>query len=96
MTSEQLSIWKRIINDAQATSIQSSNNSSSGLHQQYLIEGKAGRGKSFLDHALCSHFRGIGQIVVIAGTTALSASILYERGRTAHSVFGIPISEVCL
>jgi hypothetical protein len=37
--------------------------------------------------------RSQADIAIIAGSTALSAT-LYERGRTAHSVFGIPVLDV--
>jgi predicted ATPase len=63
------------------------------LHQMYFIDGKAGRGKTFLVRAICDTIRSQGDIVIIAGSTALSAT-LYERGRTAHSIFGIPVLEV--
>lgn len=59
----------------------------------FFVEGKPGRGKTFLVDAICSRLRGGGQIVLIVGTSALSAS-LYERGRTAHSLFRIPVKEV--
>ena len=57
-----------------------------------FIDGKAGRGKTFLVECLTWHLRGRGDIVLITGTTALSV-IGYERGRTAHSTFGIPVKE---
>jgi hypothetical protein len=58
-----------------------------------FIEGKPGRGKSFLIQAVLSSLRSDGLIVLIVGTTALSVQ-QYERGRTAHHVFRIPVSEV--
>jgi len=58
----------------------------------FFLDGKAGRGKTFLVNAICNRLRGQGQIVCITGSTALSAT-LYERGRTAHSMFGIPVQE---
>ena len=57
-----------------------------------FIDGKAGRGKTFLVECLTWYLRGRGDIVLITGTTALSV-IGYERGRTAHSTFGIPVKE---
>ena len=59
----------------------------------FFIEGKPGRGKTFLVDALCSHLRSEGLIILIVGTSALAAA-LYERGRTAHSLFRIPVTEV--
>jgi hypothetical protein len=61
--------------------------------QTYFIDGKAGRGKTFLMNCLVMSLRAKGDIVLVAGSTALSI-IHYERGRTAHSTFGIPVVEV--
>ena len=60
----------------------------------FFIEGKAGRGKSFTASVLVSRLRSEGPIVLVVGSTALSVA-QYERGRTAHSAFGIPVTEVC-
>ncbi|KAA8894732.1 hypothetical protein FN846DRAFT_912553 [Sphaerosporella brunnea] len=65
---------------------------SDGPHRLYFIDGKAGRGKTFLVRAICDTLRSQADIAIIAGSTALSAT-LYERGRTAHSVFGIPVLD---
>jgi hypothetical protein len=58
----------------------------------FFIDGRAGRGKTFLICAICDHLRANGEIVCVTGTTALSV-IHYDRGRTAHSAFGIPVQE---
>ncbi|KFA70977.1 hypothetical protein S40288_10334 [Stachybotrys chartarum IBT 40288] len=58
----------------------------------FFVDGKAGRGKTFLMNALCNRVRGEGSVVCITGSTALSV-IFYERGRTAHSMFGIPVRQ---
>jgi predicted ATPase len=58
----------------------------------FFLDGKAGRGKTFLVNAICNRIRGQGRIAYITGATALSVT-LYERGRTAHSMFGIPVNE---
>lgn len=58
----------------------------------FFIDGRAGRGKTFLVSTICDRVRGEGEIVCVTGTTALSV-IHYERGRTAHSAFGIPVRE---
>ena len=59
----------------------------------FFIEGKPGRGKTFVANALATKLRSEGYIVLIVATTALAAT-LYERGRTAHSLFRIPVTEV--
>jgi hypothetical protein len=43
-------------------------------------------------NAICDRIRGEGRITCITGLTALSVT-LYERGRTAHSMFDIPVRE---
>jgi hypothetical protein len=58
----------------------------------YFIDGRAGRGKTFLIGAMCDRIRADERIVCVTGTTALSV-IHYDRGRTAHSAFGIPVQE---
>jgi hypothetical protein len=58
----------------------------------FFVDGRAGRGKTFLMAALCDQVRADGGIVCVTGTTALSV-IHYERGRTAHSAFGIPVQD---
>jgi hypothetical protein len=58
----------------------------------YFLNGKAGKKKTFLVNAICNRIRGAGHIACITGLTAFSVT-LYERGRTAHSMFGIPVRE---
>jgi predicted ATPase len=58
----------------------------------YFLDGKAGREKTFLVNAICDRIRGKRHIACITGSIAFSVT-LYERGRTAHSMFGIPVRE---
>ncbi|EGU80381.1 hypothetical protein FOXB_09107, partial [Fusarium oxysporum f. sp. conglutinans Fo5176] len=58
----------------------------------FFVDGRAGRGKTFLMGTLCDYIRAEGEVVCVAGSTALSVT-LYDRGRTAHSTFGIPVRE---
>ena len=53
-----------------------------------FIDGKAGRGKTFLVNALCSQVRGHQKIVLAMATSAFAAQ-LYPGGRTAHSTFKV-------
>jgi hypothetical protein len=64
-----------------------------GLQNLHFLDGKAGRGKTFLMNCLVTQFRAEGDLVLVVGTTGLSI-VHYERGRTAHSAFGIPVKEV--
>jgi hypothetical protein len=58
-----------------------------------FVEGRPGRGKTYILNAVASQVRGKNQIALIAGTSALAAT-LYEGGRTAHNLFRIPVKEV--
>ena len=62
-------------------------------HRPFFLEGKPGRGKTFVVDAICSKLRSLNMIVLIVGSSALAAT-LYEGGRTAHNVFQIPVIEV--
>ena len=59
----------------------------------FFIDGPAGRGKTFLVQTILKYLRGQEIIIIIVDTTALSI-LSYPRGRTAHSAFGIPVTEV--
>jgi hypothetical protein len=58
----------------------------------YFLDKKAGREKTFLINAICDRIRDKRHITCITGSTAFSVT-LYERDRTAHSIFGIPVRE---
>lgn len=53
-----------------------------------FIDGKAGRGKTFLVNALCDWWRGTGHVVLATATSAFAAQ-LYPGGRTTHSTFKV-------
>ena len=57
-----------------------------------FIDGKAGRGKTFLIQAIIKAVRSYNRVAIPVGTTALAASN-YDGGRTAHSLFRIPVEE---
>ncbi|KAF9232084.1 hypothetical protein BU15DRAFT_32498, partial [Melanogaster broomeanus] len=57
-------------------------------HRMFFIEGRPGRGKTFLIKAFSSMLRAQHHIVLIVGSSALSA-VAYPRGHTAHYLFGI-------
>jgi predicted ATPase len=58
----------------------------------HLLDGKVGRGKTFLMNCLVTSMRTKGDIVLVTSSTALS-SIHYDRGRTTRSTFGVPVVE---
>ncbi|KIJ46602.1 hypothetical protein M422DRAFT_249754 [Sphaerobolus stellatus SS14] len=57
-----------------------------------FLEGKPGRGKTFLIDALAAYLCSQGRIVMVIATSALAAS-MYEQAYTAHSMFKIPVDN---
>jgi chromosomal replication initiation ATPase DnaA len=55
-----------------------------------FVDGKAGRGKTFLLNAMCDQIRAMGKIVLPTATSAFAAQ-LYPGGRTAHSAFKVSV-----
>lgn len=53
-----------------------------------FLDGRAGRGKTFLINTICSHLRSNGEIVIPTATSAFAAQ-LYPGGRTTHSAFKV-------
>jgi hypothetical protein len=58
--------------------------------QQLLafVDGKGGRGKTYLLRAICDHIRSTGRIFLAAATSAFAAQN-YDGGRTIHSAFKV-------
>jgi hypothetical protein len=55
-----------------------------------FLDGKAGRGKTFLIEAIAKYTRSIGKIALVTATSAFAA-LLYPGGRTTHSAFKVRI-----
>lgn len=53
-----------------------------------FVDGKAGRGKTFMVNAICNKIRSLGLIVLPTATAAFAAQ-LYPGGRTTHSAFKV-------
>ena len=53
-----------------------------------FVDGKAGRGKTFLVNTLCAWVRSVGKIALPTATSAFAAQ-LYPGGQTTHSTFGV-------
>jgi hypothetical protein len=77
----------------EAVVIQGKGGMGASAAQLHFVNRKASRGKTFLMHCLVTQFRAEGDVVLVVGTTGLSI-VHYDRGRTAHSAFGIPVKEV--
>jgi hypothetical protein len=56
----------------------------------FFVDGPRGTGKTFLYRCLIATVHSEGLIVVATATSGIAASIM-PGGRTAHSVFKIPI-----
>ncbi|KAE8188271.1 hypothetical protein CF336_g6221 [Tilletia laevis] len=68
-------------------------NISEGANEQYhLIQGRAGRGKTYLLKAIINTLRGHNLLLTVCGATGLSASA-FERATTIHKRFAIPVLE---
>ncbi|XP_072064317.1 uncharacterized protein [Arachis hypogaea] len=80
MTSEQLSVYEKIINSVESCS--------GGV---YFLYGYGGTGKTFVWNTLASALRSKGDIVLTVASSGI-ASLLLPGGRTAHSRFGIPLN----
>jgi len=77
MTPEQSAIFDAIINAV-----------TNNVSLLTFVDGKAGRGKTFLINAVCNKVRAMGQIVLPTATAAFAAH-LYPGGRTTHSTFKV-------
>jgi hypothetical protein len=58
------------------------------LPLQLFIDGKAGRGKTFLLKAICDKLQALGKIILPTATSAFAAQ-MYAGGRTTHSAFKV-------
>ncbi|XP_054710250.1 ATP-dependent DNA helicase pif1-like [Uloborus diversus] len=65
-------------------------NNSEDTPKCYFLDGPAGTGKTFIYSTLLHTIRGRGDHVIPVASTGIAATLL-KGGRTAHSVFKIPI-----
>ncbi|KIJ28702.1 hypothetical protein M422DRAFT_270005 [Sphaerobolus stellatus SS14] len=63
-----------------------------GLPLYAFIDGKAGRGKTFLIDAIISYVQSVGKIVIVTATSAFAA-LLYPGVRTTYSTLKVPVQE---
>ena len=59
----------------------------------FMINGHGGTGKTFLYKVICSKLRSDGAIVLCMASSGIAA-LLLPGGRTAHSMFKIPIDTL--
>ncbi|KAH0715309.1 hypothetical protein KY284_008214 [Solanum tuberosum] len=62
----------------------------SGTPVLFFVDGPGGTGKTYLYRALLAHIRSRGMIALASANSGVAASIL-PGGRTAHSLFEIPL-----
>jgi DNA replication protein DnaC len=60
----------------------------------FFLHGPGGTGKTFLYNVLCHRVRGNGWITLCVASSGI-ASLLLPGGRTAHSMFSIPVETLC-
>ena len=61
--------------------------------EMFMISGHGGTGKTFLYKVICSKLRADGAIVLCTASSGIAA-LLLPGGRTAHSMFKIPIDNL--
>jgi hypothetical protein len=61
--------------------------------QTFFLNGPAGTGKTFVYEALCHQLRADGIIVLCVASSGIAA-LLLPGGRTAHSMFSIPVDNL--
>jgi hypothetical protein len=64
-----------------------------GVGGMFMIHGHGGTGKTFLYKVICSRLRSEGTIVLCTASSGIAA-LLLPGGRTAHSMFKIPIDSL--
>jgi chromosomal replication initiation ATPase DnaA len=84
---------QRNVYDAILNVINAHEENTSKYFPPFFVEGKPGRGKTYVVDAIVSNVRSRALIALVVASSGLSAS-LYERGRTAHKVFRIPVTDV--
>ena len=62
------------------------------MEQMYFVNGRAGAGKTTLTNYI-SHFCATDASVCLNCATTGQAALRLDEGRTAHSLFGIPVND---
>lgn len=100
---QELEKWdtqRRALGARSATAVSKLNEEQYGIYTEVMdavtnrrplcafVDGKAGRGKTFLVNTICNKLRSEGHIVLPTATSAFAAQ-LYPGGKTTHSVFKV-------
>lgn len=91
---EQLQYWRDnlpLLNNGQQDAynqiVESVDNDDGRL---FMLSGPGGTGKTFVYKVVCSKLRGEGSVVLCVASSGIAA-LLLPGGRTAHSMFKIPV-----
>jgi len=82
LNDDQLAAYNTVINSVE--------NDHGGI---FFLQGAAGTGKTFVYNTLCSRVRSESWVVLCVASSGISA-LLITGGRTAHSMFKIPIDDL--
>lgn len=63
------------------------------IGQVFMLSGPGGTGKTFVYKVICSKLCGEGSIVLCVASSGIAA-LLLPGGRTAHSMFKIPVDNL--
>jgi hypothetical protein len=64
-----------------------------GNPHTFFLNGPGGTGKTYVYKAVCNRIRGDGSIVLCVASSGIAA-LLLRGGRTAHSMFKIPVEQL--
>ena len=81
---QQVNVDQRVAYDQVSASVDNSEG------RLFFLNGPGGTGKTFVYNVICARLRSEGKIVLCASSSGISA-LLLRGGRTAHSMFKIPI-----
>ena len=81
LTSEQRQVYSTVVNSVRNKD-----------GKAYIIDARAGTGKTYTQKCIAARLRGEGKVVLIVGSTGIAALQL-PGGWTAHSMFKLPMEE---
>ena len=88
---KQAAIYDHIYDTVIRTNNNDNNHANIEPNSMFFIDGKAGKGKTFLLNCLIMHLQAEGQSIAVCSTTGLSAT-LYPHERTVYSLFNISVT----
>jgi hypothetical protein len=83
----------RLNDDQRNAFTQIINSVMNNLGKVFFLHGPGGTGKTFVYNTICAKLRSDGVIVLCVSSSGISA-LLLQGGRTAHSMFKIPVENL--